>query len=303
MLGRLSLKTILIGGAVLAAAIPAALITILMVGSVRDSDIEEASARYELLAQTLAAEHDQILASYRRAVQILTLEVEAQPSLSGPGVSLRLARTRATYPAFEAIAVLDASGRIVTPDPPTADERRPTAGDRYVRARLVSSSRAEPRAGRAARCRAQPSPDEWSQPADRRTGLGWLRRAPRRHRGLGPAERDPDGDRSDPLRQDAGYAQLTTAQGKTLTHESPASAGERMDSSKLSIWPLVAAKSSGRIARYTACWVTSGWPDSPPCPRSAGRSGSAKRARRSRPTSTQRIAVSSSGRCSPSREP
>ena len=126
MLGRLSLKTILIGGAVVAAAIPAALVTILMVGSVRDSDIEEASARYELLAQTLAAEHDQILASHRRAVQILTLEVEAQPSLSGPGVSLRLARTRATYPAFEGIAVLDASGRIVASDPPTADERRPS---------------------------------------------------------------------------------------------------------------------------------------------------------------------------------
>ena len=250
MLGRLSLKTILIGGAVVAAAIPAALITILMVGSVRDSDIEEASARYELLAQTLAAEHDQILASHRRAVQILTLEVEAQPSLSGPGVSLRLARTRATYPAFEAIAVLDASGRIVASDPPTADERRPTAGtDMSGREwfRHLERSR-EP----AVPPDVEPSPVRTSGrslpiAAPVSDGSGGLRGATAAWVRLTAIQTVTDRIRFGRT----GYAQLTTAQGKTLTHESPASAGERMDSSKLSIWPLVAAKSSGRIARYT----------------------------------------------------
>ena len=49
MFHRVSLKTILIGGAVLAAVIPAVLVGIALVSSLHDSAIQEATARYELL--------------------------------------------------------------------------------------------------------------------------------------------------------------------------------------------------------------------------------------------------------------
>lgn len=113
---RLSLRTILVGGAVLAAAIPAALVGIVLVGSLRDSAIDEATARYELLAQGLASEHEQILGSHRHAAQMLALHLEEARSLGG--VAPLLARTRAVYPAFDAVAVIDPTGRVVASDPP-----------------------------------------------------------------------------------------------------------------------------------------------------------------------------------------
>jgi hypothetical protein len=72
MLHRVSLKTILIAGAILAALLPAVLISAVMVQSLHDSAIQEATARYELLAQGLASEHDRFLTSHRQAVQMLT---------------------------------------------------------------------------------------------------------------------------------------------------------------------------------------------------------------------------------------
>ena len=249
MLGRLSLTTILVGGAVVAAAIPAALITILMVGSVRHADIEEAGARYELLAQTIAAEQDQFLASHRRAVQALTHEVESQQTLTAPGVTLRLARTRAMYPAFEAIAVLDSSGRIVASDPPVADHRRAAAESDMSRQewfRQLERSRelVVPQD-------VEPSPvrtSDLSLPiaAPISDGSGGLRGATAAWVRLTAIQTEAQRIRFGRT----GHAELTTALGKTLTHESRTDDRQRMDSSRLSIWPVVAAKSSGRISSY-----------------------------------------------------
>ena len=273
MLGRLSLKTILIGGAVVAAAIPAALITILMVGSVRDSDIEEASARYELLAQTLAAEHDQILTSHRRAVQILTLDVEAQPSLSGPGRRAAPRSNRATYPAFEAIAVLDASGRsrrVGSSHRGRAASRRrgPTcpgengfvisSGAASRPCRPMSSPARSGRAVAACRSPLRSRMDPAGSAAPSPPGSG--------------STLDPDGDRSDPLRQH-GLRAADDGPGQD-PHARESGVRRGADGLLQAVdLAVVAAKSSGRIARYRDCAVTSGWPDSPPCPRSAGRSG------------------------------
>ena len=71
MLQRLSLRTILIGRAILGALAPAALVGIALVGSVRDSVIRSASERCELLARGLASEYDQFLDSHRQAVRTL----------------------------------------------------------------------------------------------------------------------------------------------------------------------------------------------------------------------------------------
>ena len=130
MFHRLSLKTILIGGAVLAAVTPAVLVGIALVSSLQDSAIREATARYELLAQGLASEHDRFLTSHRQAVQMLARHMEDQRSLGDSGVAPLLARTKASYPEFEALAILDPSGRIVVSDPPmTANGRSTTAID------------------------------------------------------------------------------------------------------------------------------------------------------------------------------
>jgi hypothetical protein len=114
MFHRLSLKTILISGAVLAALLPAGMIGIVMVGSLHDSAIQEATARYELLAQSLASEHDRFLTAHRQAVQMLTRE----PGLRSPAMAARLAQARANYPEFAAIAIVDSSGRVILADPP-----------------------------------------------------------------------------------------------------------------------------------------------------------------------------------------
>ena len=145
MFHRLSLKTILIGGAVLAAIIPAALVGIALVSSLHDSAVQEATARYELLAQGLASEHDRFLTSHRQAVQMLTRHLEDQRAPGDGWVALLLARTRASYPEFEAIALVDPSGRIVTSDPPTTEDGRSTTGidvsDREWFRELVRSRR------------------------------------------------------------------------------------------------------------------------------------------------------------------
>ena len=76
MFQRLSLKTILIGGAILAAMIPALLVEIALVGSLYNSVIRAATERYELLAKGLASEYDQFLRSHRQAVRTLADHVE-----------------------------------------------------------------------------------------------------------------------------------------------------------------------------------------------------------------------------------
>ena len=62
-----------------------------MVPSLHDSAIQEATARYELLAQGLASEHDRFLTSHRQAIQMLTrhLEDRTEKSLGAVGMADR----------------------------------------------------------------------------------------------------------------------------------------------------------------------------------------------------------------------
>ncbi len=135
MLQRLSLKTILIGGAVLAAAVPAALVQIVLVGSVRDSMIRATTARYELLAKDLASDYDQFLRSHRQAILTLADEVRVHRTPDEPTVASLLVRTRAFYPFLETIAVVAPTGRILVADSAVASlALLPVGGDVSTRA-------------------------------------------------------------------------------------------------------------------------------------------------------------------------
>lgn len=145
MLHRLSLKTILIGGAILAAIIPAALVGIALVSSLRESAIQDATARYELLAKGLAAEYEQFLRSHQRAVLTLAHHAGEHRALAERGVALLNARTRADHPAFGVIAIVGPSGRVLVSDPSTAVDGRSAAdidfSDREWFRELVRSRR------------------------------------------------------------------------------------------------------------------------------------------------------------------
>ena len=185
-------------------AIPAALI------SDRDGRIRSATppsrrprARYELLAQGLASEHDQILASHRQAVQMLASHLEDSAHLTGPGVAPLLARTRAIYPAFEAIAILDPPGRVVASDPPTTASgattgHRPVRPDWFRRVVAAAADLAVP-----PDVEVEPDPDERSRVAYRRADRGrsgglrgvvaaWLRLTPSRRSPTGSASAGRD---------------------------------------------------------------------------------------------------------------
>ena len=117
MFDRLSLKTILIGGAILAAVIPAVLVGIVLVGSLHGSMTRAATERYEVLAKGLASEYDQFLRSHRQALLTLADHVEEYRTFGERSVAPLVARTRARYPALDVITIVDPSGRIVVSDP------------------------------------------------------------------------------------------------------------------------------------------------------------------------------------------
>ncbi len=249
MFHRVSLKTILIGGAILAAVIPAVLVGIALVGSLHDSAIRDATARHELLAQGLASEHDRFLTSHRQAVQMLTRHVENHRSLGEGGVTPLLAQTRASYPEFAAIAILDPSGRVVASDPPTTEDGRSTTAidlsDRAWFREIVQGHRVIV------------YPDV-EVSGIRQSGFGLPIGAP-----ISDGSGGLRGAVAAWLRLDAiqtltnrirfgntGYALLTTAGGKILAHESAAYVRERRDFSQLPIWSVVRARDFGQIPRY-----------------------------------------------------
>ncbi len=249
MFQRLSLRTILIGGAILAAAVPAVLVGLALVGSIRDSVIREATARYELIAKGLASEYGQFLSSHRQAVRTLADHVQEYRTFGERSVAPLLARTRASYPALLAIAIVEPSGQIVVSDPPTTEDGRSTAGidvgDRewfrgVVRSRRpvvdsdVVSNRV--RQGRAITISA-PILD----------GYGELRGVITAGLDLAAIQVFADRVRVG----QTGYAEAATARGTILAGPSREHVREGQDLSGFQIWGLVAHADSGQIPRYT----------------------------------------------------
>jgi GAF domain-containing protein/CheY-like chemotaxis protein/HPt (histidine-containing phosphotransfer) domain-containing protein/HAMP domain-containing protein len=249
MLQRLSLRTILIGGAILAALIPAVLVEIALVGSVRDSVIHAATERYELLAKGLASEYGQFLRSHRQAVRTLADHVEEYRAFGERSVAPLVVRTRARYPALGAIAIVDLSGRIVVSDPATTVDGRGTAGidisERRWFRELVRSRRFVVDAD------VIPSPIQGNLTvtigAPILDGYGGLRGAVAAGLDLAAIQGIADRIRVG----ETGYALATTAQGTILADRDQEEVRGRKDFTVLAIWPLMTAAESGQVPRYT----------------------------------------------------
>jgi signal transduction histidine kinase/DNA-binding response OmpR family regulator/HPt (histidine-containing phosphotransfer) domain-containing protein/putative methionine-R-sulfoxide reductase with GAF domain len=249
MFHRFSLKTILIGSAILAAVIPAALVEIALLGSLRDSMIRETMARHELLAKGLASEYEQFLNSHRQAIRTLADHVEEYRAFGERRVAPLLARTRTGYPALGSIAIVEPSGRIVVSDPPTAVDGRSTAGidvsDREWFRELVRNRRFVADADVAV--------DRFTQNltitinAPILDGYGGFRGAVTAGLELPALQALADRIRVG----QTGYAQTTTARGTILAHKNWEYVRERKDFSQLSVWSLITAQDSGRITQYT----------------------------------------------------
>ena len=142
MLHRVSLKTDPHRGRDPRGAAPAVLISAVMVPSLHDSAIQEATARYELLAQGLASEHDRFLTSHRQAVQMLTrhLEDRTEKSLGAVGMADRQVPGLRSAPALSILSRARPRAR--------PSRRVPDHSDAGAAA-LIRPSRARPPAPRA----------------------------------------------------------------------------------------------------------------------------------------------------------
>ena len=249
MFQRLSLKTILIGGAILAAMIPAVLVEIALVGSLHDSVIRAATERYELLAKGLASEYDQFLRSHRQAVRTLADHVEEYRAFGERSVAPLVARTRARYPALGAIAIVDAFGHIVVSDPSTTPDGQSTVeidvSDQDWFRELVRSRRFVVDADVGVHRIRQGLTITISAPI--LDGYGTLRGAVTAGLELGAIQALADRFRVG----ETGFAEATTARGTILAHRNQEYVRERKDFSQFSFWPLVTAADSGQIPLYT----------------------------------------------------
>jgi signal transduction histidine kinase/CheY-like chemotaxis protein/HPt (histidine-containing phosphotransfer) domain-containing protein/putative methionine-R-sulfoxide reductase with GAF domain len=248
MFSRLSLRAILIGGAILAAGIPAVLVGLALVGSIRDSVIRDETSRNELLARGLASEYGQFVRSHRQAVQTLADHVQEYRTFGDRSVAPLLARTRASYPDLLSIAVVEPAGRIVVSDPPTTDDGRTTVGidvgDRAWFRELVRSRRPVVDSGVVWNRVRQGRAITISAPI--LDGYGELRGAI--SAGLNLAAIQVLADRLRAGR--TGFVEAATARGAMLAGPNLEHVRESKDLSGFQIWGLVAEAESGRIPHY-----------------------------------------------------
>src|SRR5262249_1456901 len=228
---------------------PAGLVEIALIGSLRDSAIENATARHQLLAQDLASDYEQLLQFHRQAVIQLADQAADSRAINVATLAPLLKWTRDAYSAFGTIAIVDPSGRIVVSDPVTSEDGRSAVG-------MDVSGRGW--FGEILRTR-QPLIDLDVGPGQVRGSLVVTIAAPivdlrDRIRGVvvGEIELATVQVAADRIRVGkTGYAQVTTARGVIIAHRNEEHVRERKDFSELPIWPLVTGANSGRIPRYT----------------------------------------------------
>jgi signal transduction histidine kinase/CheY-like chemotaxis protein/putative methionine-R-sulfoxide reductase with GAF domain len=249
MFGRLSLKTILIGGSILAAVIPAGLVEVVLLRSVRNSVIENATTRYQLLAQDLASDLAQFLQFHRQAISELADQAAESRAIDAASLAPLLTRTRDTYSAFGTIAIVEASGRIVVSDPATTLDGRSAIGmdvsDRDWFGEILRAHQplidGDVSPGRVRRNLMVTTASPILDQADHIRGMV-----------VGEIELAAVQAAADRIRVGTtGYAQVSTAHGAIIAHRNWEYVRERKDFSRLPIWPLVTAADSGRIPEYT----------------------------------------------------
>ncbi|PYM63343.1 MAG: hypothetical protein DMD79_08840, partial [Candidatus Rokuibacteriota bacterium] len=250
MLGRFGLKTILVGGAMVGATLPAIVLGLGSARAVRDGVIAQATVRYQLLAEQLAQQYAEFLASHLRAVTTVAAQVAALEPLSLNQSTLGpvLARMRPAYPEFSAVVVVNASGQVVAAEPAITPEGRSTIGA-DVSDRAWFREMAGTRRGTV---------DRMVVTSGVRGVLVVSVYAPildaqGTFRGAVAAGLDLEAIQAiaDTVGLGrSGYAQVATAQGLALAHRDRRFVAEQQDFSRLPIWPLVTASATGQVPRY-----------------------------------------------------
>jgi PAS domain S-box-containing protein len=117
-IARVSLRTVLILGAILAAALPAGVLAARTIWLGEADQVREQAEDNQVLADALAVALEQFLQAHLNAVALVAAQVGGGGPLDQPRLEPLLRRTVATTPAFEAGFVVDAVGVIVGLYPP-----------------------------------------------------------------------------------------------------------------------------------------------------------------------------------------
>ena len=128
MLRRISLRAILITGAVLTAVAFTALVGFGSIRAVRSLTIATSLERNQLLAQELASDYEQFLRLHLAAVQTVARHAAAVPRLDMATLHPLLQRTNSSYDALWGIGIADHTGRLVAVDPPVTTEGKSAIG-------------------------------------------------------------------------------------------------------------------------------------------------------------------------------
>ena len=248
ILGRWSLKTLLLVGAILIGVIPVVVLGIGSARAMRALVIADAIEENELLAKGLASEYEQLLAMHLKAVTTAAAHVAVVEPFTAAALNPILARTRANYPAIPGVLVADLSGKSIAYDPPTTADGKSAIG-------IDFSDRAWFKAVLQTR---QPFVEKSVLIAKGTKRLVVGISAPvfdssGRLRGAVTAGLSLDQIQTLAgriRRGTTGYAMVTTAQGQVLAHPEAGRVEKLEDISKLPIWSLVTAKESGQMPSY-----------------------------------------------------
>ena len=131
MLNRLSLKTLLIAGAILIAVIPAAFLGVGSWWAVSSMVVQDSLEESALLAQGLASEYDQFLTMHLTAIKAAAEQVDVVGSRTAAALNPILKRARKNYPALISLYVADLSGKTIAYDPPVAVDGKSNIGIDY----------------------------------------------------------------------------------------------------------------------------------------------------------------------------
>ena len=248
LLSRLSLRALLVVGALAMACVFAVAIGFGSFHAVRSRILADAIERYEMLARGLAAAFDQFLTLHLGAVTSAADEIGGIRRLDADALLPVITRMRAHHPAFLGVAVTDTAGIVVVSDPAfVADGRRGVGMDLSNRAWF-----------REMRLRPAPS-------VDRRVLMAHVRPVPIVTVNAPLLDRDGAmrGAISAALDLDAvdriagairigttGYAQVAAADGIALVHPRREWVTEQKDFSKTPIWAHVSASDAGRVPHY-----------------------------------------------------
>jgi len=250
MLGRWSLKTLLLVGAILISVIPAVVLGIGSARAVRALVTTDAMEESELLARGLASEYEQFVVLHFRAVTTAAAHAAAVEAFTAATLNPILARTRANYPAFTGMHVVDLSGKSIAYDPPTTADGKSAIG-------IDFSDRAWFKAILQTK---QPLVDKSVVIAKGTKRLMVALSVPvfdSAGRLRGAVSAGLSLDQIQTLagrirRGRTGYTVVTTAQGQVLAHPEAGRVEKLEDFSKLAVWSLVTAKDSGQIPSYVS---------------------------------------------------